>query len=150
MRNDGLPTFAKSSDYPNRLVVVQIKDLSSEQKATLGLVDNYTRFVTDLNSQNYYTEVMASGFSTYTEANGKLNSNGVDKIEAVKEAVAANANLNKDFVSFVDAAGNPVSLTDEISSSLICETPVAYDIVYRYCDGDPSLGTSNCAKGWSS
>lgn len=146
VENDGLPTFAKSSDYPNRLVVVQIKDLSSEQKATLGLVDNYTRFVTDLNSQNYYTEVMASGFSTYTEANGKLNSNGVDKIEAVKEAVAANANLNKDFVSFVDAAGNPVSLTDEISSSLICETPVAYDIVYRYCDGDPSLGTSNCAN----
>lgn len=144
--NDGLPTFVGTSDKPNHLVVVQIKDLSSEQKATLGLVDNYTRFVTDLNSQNYYTEVMASGFSTYTEANGKLNSNGVDKIEAVKEAVAANANLNKDFVSFVDAAGNPVSLTDEISSSLICETPVAYDIVYRYCDGDPSLGTSNCAN----
>ncbi len=144
--NDGLPTFVGTSDKPNHLVVVQIKDLSNEQKASLNLVDYYTRFVTEENTTGFHSEVMAFGFFTYTEANGKLNSDGVDKIEAVKKAFAANANLNKDFVSFVDAAGNPVSLTDEISSSLICETPVTYDIVYRYCDGDPSLGTSNCAN----
>lgn len=128
--NDGLPVFASSSDKPNHLVVVQAQGLSNEQKANLGLVDNYTRFVTEDDLEGYHTEEMASGFSTYTTSDGSLASGVEAKIDSIKVAVGGSGAILSDNNVY------EYSLPNEIDSYFVglVVPPSSYDVVYKYCD----------------
>ena len=145
-KNDNeLPTFKGTVEKPNHLLVVRTKGLSDEQKTQLGLVPVRD----ELGEYNGDWSLDASwyGLSLYTEtATGALSSNDTMKIKAIAAAIAETTGLKEGSVMPIDTMGNAVSLKEPFVKSQVWNlyAPVIYDVVYQYCDGDPS--NSTCKK----
>ena len=144
--SDESPMFATSSAKTNHLVVVKTKVLSANEANTLDLEPVHEYFINDNN--NYSSGVDAYGFTAYTDTNGNLIDVFKGKVAELKYAVAEKAGIDSALVAITDETGNYVSMTNKISSSQVwsLSAPLSYQVVYRYCDADPSSVTANCEE----
>ena len=128
--SDGdFPVFAGASDKPNHLVVVQTKQITDAQQINGAGLEPVHEYYYKYNGPIDYS-ILAAGLTTFTDASGKLNADGMSAAAAVKAAVASNAGVEEADVDIVDATGKVVSLTEEFTSSQVLTALINYTVSF--------------------
>jgi len=143
--NESLPNF--TSAIKNHVVLVWWDNASCGNLSDKEINDyGFRTFYRYENSQIEKSFYMV-GYTTQTNGLTHFSTGFADSVNAVISGEAGDAR----YVHLVDESGNVVVVDDKGRpfrgsghDDMTFAATTAYDIVYEYCDGDPSYGTANC------
>ncbi|WP_405337626.1 T9SS type A sorting domain-containing protein [Fibrobacter sp.] len=145
-KNGGLPILSGTNN--NYVILVYLDNglnFSTTELSTYGFREYHYEYCADGGNNGWPTYAMVG----FTNENGQLSKGFVDSVNAVIEGMA-NDEHNPRFLSLVDA-DNPrsrIKLSVESAfgrgDNLKLKTAFKFNVVYQYCDDDPSVAATTC------
>ena len=145
-KNGGLPILSGTNN--NYVILVYLDNglnFSTTELSTYGFREYHYEYCADGGNNGWPTYAMVG----FTNENGQLSKGFVDSVNAVIEGMA-NDEHNPRLLSLVDA-DNPrsrIKLSVESAfgrgDNLKLKTAFKFNVVYQYCDDDPSVAATTC------
>ena len=154
-KGGGLPTFAKGSDKPNHLVVLETTDLQSYlASAQLTNQPGPIQKTFDHDNMDWNESVNKTGITIYTDENGELSTDFKSDVQTIR-TTGGNA-FGQDFL-FVDGNGNEILEDGTFSTiqrwyageakKLFCFKKANTDVLNLY-QTTFSVDNENCFEYW--